>query len=287
MDLNPFEEEFTHAGVEDILTAASLAESLKEEIFTVSDSHQQVDEIDVEDNYVDIMTAPEEAGAANAEEAEEGHDAGETLDQSHPSATIFGADPQAILASVPGSVPRQVALESNSTVINSVNPPDNASASTILENISPSEENVDQDDLQSLISFSEAEDTIAGRLDEQTQDAHIHLEQSLNNSLSTSEETQADNEDCWQQNENVPPNDTVRVNEIGDFVVPEIKFFEDAIVEDDLPIQNEQSRLSLDNTFIFSLPTEQALITSPPKRQISLNEENNVNFSIKTFLTFF
>ena len=226
------------------------------------------------------MTGPEEAVAENIEQPEESQDAGGTLDQSQPSATISGADARAVLASDPESVPQHVTLEYNNTAINSVNSHDNASASAIHENVSPSEENDDQDDLQSLISFSEAEDTIACRLDEQTYDVQIPLELFLkNNSLATREETKADNENCKQPNENVTPNDTVGVNEFGDFVAPEINFFEDAVTEDDLTIQNEQPRLSLDNVVIFSLTTEQALLTSPPKRQISLNEEKNVNFS--------
>ena len=210
---------------------------------------------------------------------------GGTLDQSQVSATIFGTDSQAVLASDQGSVPQPVTLEFNNTTIDSVNSHDNASAS-LSENVSRSEENDDQDDSESLISFSEAEDTIACRLDEQIHDVQIPLELFLkNNSLATREETKAYNDNCKQPNENVTPNDTVGVNEFGDFVAPEIKFFEDAVTEDDLTRQNEQPRLSLDNVVIFSLPTEQGLLSSPPKRQISLNEEKNVNFSLKTFLT--
>ena len=281
-DSSPVEEEFTHGSVEDILTAAALAESLKEEIFIGSDSHQQVDEIHVEDEDVEIMMIPDEAVTGNVEVAE-GQDEEKTRDEPQPPAKFFRAVSQ---SSFQGSVHRQINLEYNNAIINSVNFLDNASASTIPENVFPSEKNDDQDDWESLISFSEAEDTIAGRLDGQTHDRQIPLEQSLNsNSLVTSKEIRTENEVCSQPNENVTPNDTVGINEMGECVAREIKVFEDAITEDDLPIQNEQPRLSLDSTVIFSLPAEQALITSPPKRQVSLNKENNVNFSFKTLLT--
>ena len=216
---------------------------------------------------MDIMTIPQEAVTPNVEVPEECQVAGE---QTQLTSTIFGTDPQ---AQVQGSVLRQVPLEIT-----------NANADTTFKTIPCSEENANRDDSESLISFSEAEDTITGPLDEQTHHAQIPLGQPLNNNtLATSEESAYD-ELCRQQGENVTPNDIVGVNPMGEFVAPEIKFFKDAITEDDLAIQNEQPRLSLDNTVIFSLPTEQGLITSPPKRQISINEENNVNIFL-TFLT--
>lgn len=272
---NPVEE-FTQESVEDILTAAALAESLKEEIFIISDSHQQVDEIQVEDEDVEIMMIHEEAATENVEVAE-GQDE-KTSDEPQPSAKFFGAASQ---TSPQGSVHQQISLEYNSTIIDSVNFLDNASASTIPENVFPSEKNDDQDDWESLISFSEAEDTVASRLDEQTHDMQIPLEQSLNNNvLVANKEIRTENEVCSQPNENFTSNDTIGVNEMGECVAREIKMFEDAVTEDVLPVQNEP-RLSLDSTVIFSLPAEQALVTSPPKRQISLNEKSNVSFSFK------
>jgi len=284
-DPNPVEEEFTQASIENILTAAALAESLKEEIFIVSDGRND-DNVGEEDE--NIITFPEEIVLETVEDAEEVQDAEEKLDRSQPYAPILDTNPRPIFASDQESVSQYVMLEQDNAVKNSIDSvsPDDAITDIIPQHNSTTEENTDQDDVESLISFSEAEDTIASGPEERIGDVQIPLGEALQDALMASNEEAEGKVDIRSQpNEYITPNDTVGVNEMGDFVAPEINFFEDAITEDNRSIRNEQPRLALDNLVIFSLPTKQARITSPPKRQISLNEQNNVKFPVTTSLT--
>jgi hypothetical protein len=57
-----------------------------------------------------------------------------------------------------------------------------------------------------------------------------------------------------------------------------INIFQDVISEDDILTKVPSARQSLDNnSVIFSFPTEQALITSPPKRPLSTSTQDNVS----------
>jgi len=256
----PVEEEITHGSIEDILTAAALAESMKQEIFTVAednfDNHQ--DDIDSESEDVDVTTVPEDsyvqvAFAINSAPAD------------HPQ-EMCEIGPRQALPDFPTKAENVVEQENSAA-----EPPPLSMTVTYdaLEIRSHSKLDDDQDGNESLISFSEADDTI--EIHDKTNVAQKSFEQT--------KQTEAGEEPVGHEtpsDKNITPNDTVGINEMGDFVTPEINFFEDTIMENKGVPQTANERLSLDNTAIFSFPANQTLVTSPPKRQITaLNEPNN------------
>ena len=132
---------------------------------------------------------------------------------------------------------------------------------------------VADDDWQSLISFSEADDTTADNNFEAEFDRQIPLEPEVKDTSQDPDAQTMDADemrlDSQPSNEQPSPRTTVGINEMGQFVAGEIKLFEDCIDTDDIPVPKGNSRESLDNTITFSFPAEQALITSPPKRHLS------------------
>lgn len=247
---------------------------MKEEIFLAEENNENPGQPDSEEKDVDIMALEEGAIGASAKEDEEIQDSVEHISQLQTKTNLESMDEIIVLDN---NLPAIAIAEVNDTAVNSVTltEPVNAVPSTTMEYQSRPQIG-DDEDWESLISFSEAEDTTPDQdLDDQTHDMQMPVGQSIKSAL----EAMADDEEFSSRlNENVTPNYTVGINEIGQFVVPEINFFEDAINSSGLPLQNDWPRLSLDNTVIVSFPLEQALIPSPPKRQIpSVKQQDNVS----------
>jgi hypothetical protein len=169
-----------------------------------------------------------------------------------------------------------VVQDSVVAIIPSQGPTDEMDANAKTTTISPIEFEAlvedDQDDWESLISYSEAEDNTVDQLSVQA--PHI----SSDGEILPTDETEEMNDRPV-----VPsPIDTVGLDEIGQFVAPQINFFEDPSERDQPTVQ---TRLSLDSTTILSFSTHQNLVTSPPKRQSSaLDQLDNVppSFPIST-----
>lgn len=253
------EDEVTHGSIEDILTAAALAESMKEEIFISEDADVTMDE---DDEDVDITTLP-------------GGDADETRKEDQPAVTESEDEPK---DSDIISAPELHLGNTTQGPHDIVETDDNASGTVLLQSQNEAHTTVDttapikseipieddQDEWESLISYSEAEDNT---IDHTT----------ANDRGASSEQDTLPAGDVEETNvlPVVPsPNDTIGIDEMGQFAAPLFNFFEDPS-EPDQPVV--QTRLSLDNTAILPFPTEQNLVTSPPKRQISaLNQLDNV-----------
>jgi len=247
------EEEVTHGSIEDILTAAALAESMKEEIFTVDEDTEVT--MAEEDEDVDIMTLPGGLIEENQMPTRESVDEPQHPMTASPAKTTLEnvmEGPQDILEQDKNSV--EVPF-----IQSQIEKDDNAETTTPIEAKTLVDD--DQDDWESLISYSEAEDNT---VDQPTvPDQHISSEGAM---LLTG--------DIGEMNNNLPsPSHTIGLNETGQFVAPQIKFFEDS--DADQPLV--QTRLSLDSTKILSFSTQQNLVTSLQKRQIStLNQPDNV-----------
>lgn len=253
------EDEVTHGSIEDILSAAAVAESMKEEIFIVEDADVTMDE---EDEDIDITTLP-------------GGEADEIMKEDHPAVTESEDEPKdSDIISVPElhfenttQGPHEI-VETDDNASGAVPLRSQNEEQTIVETTAPIESEIliedDQDEWESLISYSEAEED----------DTIEHP--TANDRGTSSEQETLPAGDVEETNEHpmIPsPNNTVGIDEMGQFAAPQFNFFEDP-PEPDQPVQ---TRLSLDNTAILSFPTEQNLVTSPPKRQISaLNQLDNV-----------
>jgi hypothetical protein len=256
------EEEVTHGSIEDILTAAALAESMKEEIFIVDEDDVAMAE---EDEDVDIMTLP---GRMLDEGIEENQvPVTKSVDESQYAVTASPA--KSILENVT-ETPRVIVAHNSLDVaiIPSQGPTDEIDAKAKTATTAPIEAEAlvedDQEDWESLISYSEAGDNTVDQSSVQAQ--YI----SLDGEILPTDETE-------EMNDNpivLSPIDTVDLDEIGQFVSPAINFFEDPSETDQPTVQ---TRLSLDSTTILSFSTHQNLVTSPPKRQSSaLDQLDNV-----------
>src|SRR5271154_1357194 len=150
------EEEATHGSIEDILTAAALAESMKEEIFIVDEDVNVT--IAEEDEDVDIMALP---GRMPDERIEENQVlVTESVDESQYPMTASPA--KSILEDVTETRQEIVAQDSVVVIFPSQGPTDEMDANAKTTTTAPIEAETpvedDQDDWESLISYSEAED---------------------------------------------------------------------------------------------------------------------------------
>jgi hypothetical protein len=254
---------------------------LKEEIFIVEDNDDHLGECESEEEDVDIMTLPEETISEGVEGVGEVRQSKELVEhvesESHIEQVVDVTISEQNFSAIQPDM-KEKDIITDSAILTS---PVNAIATAKKEDQSRQEMD-DDEDWESLISFSEAENSATeGDLGDQTRNVQILAGHSAKDAQETiiSEEVYATEEIAGQLLESITPNDTVGTNEIGQFVTPEINFFEDTITTDDLPTQNDNKTLSHDNTIMFCVSTEQALITSPPKRQISsLNQQDNVSF---------
>jgi hypothetical protein len=253
---------------------------LKEEIFIVEDNDGHLGECESEEEDVDIMTLPEEIISEGVKGAGEVRPSEELVEHVESEGRIqlvvdVTISDQNFSAIQPDTKEKDNVMGS-ATSTSPVNPIVTAK----IED--QSRQQMDDEDWESLISFSEAENSATeGDIDDQTKNVQILVGQDAQKII-ISEEVYAAEEIASQSLESITQSDTVGINEIGQFVTPEINFFEDAITTDDLPTQSDNKALSHDNTVIFCVSTEQALITSTPKRQISsLNQQDNVSLNSK------
>jgi hypothetical protein len=235
----PSVEEVTHGSIEDILTAAALAESFQDEIFITEDA--PAPDVDQEDEEVDIMNVMEDM----------------VLEPSvHPLvSTMERQESTAPSASIEDEVVAEVA---------EMNPVDELGIDKAA---------VDDFDAESLISYSEAEITVEASKQEGTQDLQIPSGHSANDAIvSFVEKAIEEVESTVHLTEMVTPAETVGINETGQFTSPAINIFEDQVNSDN----PSNPRQPLDHSVIFSFSATQIVIPSPPKRQISDNQENSV-----------
>jgi hypothetical protein len=275
----PAEEEFVHEGIENILTAAALAESMKEEIFMeevmAPISAKDDDDSDVD---VDIMTVDDEAIIKEV-----------IMEEADTMVSLAEKDEQA------KSPPDDVSLAQENTdrdmseipydVTNSEDAPSfdfSQSLAGIETNVAEHQEQIPNhqmtvvdDDWESLISFSEADDTIGveniNAEEDNVQNPMEPSGQEAEQNMGTSKTELS----SLPSEEKPTPAATVGINEVGEFVSAEIKFFEDAVETDEVPVQNGNPRESLGNNVTFSVPPEQALIKSPPKRHLSSSSQQD------------
>lgn len=264
-------EDTTHGSIEDILTAAALAESMKEEIFTVvqEDPTKWTTEgtaSESEEEDVDIMTIEEvvvETKETNGLMIIVETDESEEVTEAESLTTNL----------------REPAIEE------SVIP---QTAEENLKIITPEEESPKQDqddtlDLESLLTLSEATDY---NIEEHTQDIQIPVGQSVKDALDelSSETVNSDEEFSTVitklDHPASAPSDTVSLTQVGGFVAPQFTFFQDAVVD------TGRKRKSLDPTTVFDMPAEPPINPSPLKLQ-SQEFENvlSLSFSCQIWLT--
>ena len=263
-------EDTTHGSIEDILTAAALAESMKEEIFTVVEedptkSTTEGTASESEEEDVDIMTIEE--GVVETKETNE-------------LITVVETDePEEVTAAESLTTNlREPAIEE------SIIPP---TAEENLKTTAPGEESQKQDqddtlDLESLLTLSEATDY---NIEEQTQDIQIPVGQSIKDALDelSSETINSDEEFSTVitklDHPASAPSDSVGFNQVGQFVVPQFTLFQDVV-------DTGRKRKSLDPTTVFEIPVEPPINPSPLKLQ-SQEFENvlSLSFSCQIWLT--
>lgn len=258
------EEDLTHGGIENILTAAALAESMKEELFTetenavVSDKDRSHPE-DEQPPTLESMHDDAFAKGSGTEESNEG-----TVEQDGKTNDIQDL-PQ---VSEPFTIPQDneivdrenTDLESSSSLLGrSIEVP------TVVDVQSDEVEEGMDVDWEDLISYSEIDETKELAFDNIELDSNELLLEPTDSRLDTKVSIAGSTAGA-----------TNGLDEMGEIVSTEMAIFEDIPEEKDLPVTQE--RQSLDNQVIFSIPPEKDLISSPPKRQISLlYEQENVH----------
>jgi hypothetical protein len=258
----PPEEMLSYGTIEDILTAAALAESVKEEIEIFSNPSKEevegmnlAEEENEEEVEVNIMTVEDE-------------DCGTVTEvQIH---ELMQESTQCI---APEEQIQEKAIE-ETTVGEAVDQPMEGSAEREVSNmeedaipqrpLDTNEMHITDNDLESLISFSEADDTIdVGKMDRSI--ASIPTKEAT---IDGTVEFAAE-EIPVSLDERLTPNASVGVNEMGEFVAPDINIFVDPVSIQENKPQSETVRLSMDTNVIFKFSLDQDIIKSPPKRQTS------------------
>jgi len=246
--LHPIEEEVTNGSIEDILTAAALAESFQDEIFITEDVQVPVFQPDEEDVAVDIMTATEDT-------VDERSEAPTELSRVIQNQETPVGSPRPTSASVDDAVEEFV----------QINPVDNG---LIIDE--PAE--MEDDDSESLISYSEAEVTVETATLEDIQHVNDPLAHSVTVAIDNFVQITSEEAEMTALPNFVASADTVGIDETGQFTAPAIHILEDQVPSDNLPML----RQSLDHSVLFSVSTEQIIFPSPPKRQLSICHEDNV-----------
>lgn len=260
------QEEVVHGGIENILTAAALAESMKDELFMeMEDSMIPDEEIQPgDDELLHSETVPDAFVGADSMD-------GANVDAAEQEATHGIEDSLQISES-------EKRLE-GPTVESSLSPsitPSHAELQEITETVSilAIENGVNNDDdWESLISFSEADETREFKMNTNAPDS---------NEMSLGQPAKAIVVEADAPDAITDADIMTCLDERGEFVSPKIAIFQDGTGQEDAVISRHRGRESLDNQVIFSLPTEKTLFGSPPKRQISsLDEQENVLNSLK------
>lgn len=264
----PPEEILPQGTIEDILTAAALAESMKDEIFNSAVGRHSTDvnpeqEEDDQDVEIDIITVDEKQI--------------QEIQESIPEENVYLPDFQVI-----AEIEKADAEQHEDTLKSETCLSNNAVEQLVVvggqvdeaprgeENAPPIEDN-QVDDLDSLISFSEAEDNDAQDLNEQ--ESHtVNLDE-----LQGEENFQPLEHSTASTEPNETPAVTVGVNEIGEFIAASVEVFEDAAPAEEDTTRKDVNRLSMDGNVIFKFAFDQTIVRSPPKRHISaLSEQDDV-----------
>lgn len=250
-DLQAVGEEVPHGSIEDILTAAALAESFQDEIFPTEHDQATAVEFEEEDVEVDIMTIVEDTEQEWTELTTESASAGENQETTHRTLLELGA-------SIDAESVEECAL---------VNHVDNEPA---IDEPTEAEDH----DTDSLVSYSEAEVTVEVSVHEEIEGFQVPLGHSVNHA--NENVMQEDCNEVAPSTDTLTPADTVGIDETGQFTSGAIAFFEDKAIPDNIP----NPRHSLDHSVIFSFAAEQIVVPSPPKRLIPASHEDIVNYSI-------
>jgi hypothetical protein len=264
------EDGFEGGSIEDVLTAAALAESLKDELFSAVDEGEGTTVVEKD---VSERIAPGEAVTIQRELTTI---VNSVLD------TSTAQNEQLEFKSTP-NLPdiRDAAIDNETTAMNSA-PSVYQEDTTIIGDEGHAEGEQDEiPDWDSLISFSEADDTAL--LDaEPAHDMQIPLGPSIKYATEemNSQEMDADEDLSVTVPHQYAVNTVPTLDGLdgtGRVVDKDIQIFEDAPM-DDIHVQTASARQSLDNnSVIFSFPKEQTLVTSPPKRPVSeFNQQDNV-----------
>ena len=229
------------------------------------------DEQGFEDEYVDIMTLPEAV-------SESAKDITNSREQPQDIAVMENTDEIMSLNQSSSETPCNIE-EGKILVLDLLISKPPVDTVTTTNTTNDSSQIYRDQDLESLISFSEADDiTVDQDLEVQVETTQVSIEQASQDTAIASEEPDVEGKVSSQATENITPSDSVGINEIGQFVTPEINIFEDPTATDESSAKNNQT---LDGSVIFCFSAQQALITSPPKRQIFSQE--NVLFTSRNY----
>lgn len=279
-----FDEELAHRSIQDILTAAALAETLKNEIiFAASfegNGYEASNFIYVEE---DAETPTSTSNVDHRSVTKIGnHDTLETLEPDEsPQRPNIDPLPEESTPSlgVTSIISEEDVDNKIGTVVSSL-----GSSHTGLISRPASSDGVltkellnEDGDHQDLISVTQVGDMIGERNNgDLSYDMQITLGQSVDDDVEELENTESGFIPCHNSSgiEDALSNETVRVDERGQYAVPEIRFYKDTTP--DLLQQAEEVGVSQATT-IFSFPSGQFLISSPKKRPICLAEQNDVS----------
>lgn len=270
-DKNPADQDVLHKAIEDVLAVPAVVESASDLTAIVDDINIGLnDDHDSKEEGVDIMTIAADTHRETPTEAndEENSCPESRSDKAQQLATSISTEQEIIPSSsefqtnkVDFVFPEAEATLVPLTIANSLQP---------QPQLDQEKQNGD-DDLESLISYSEADDTtISSNVSERTPDMQVPSRESVQDVRDIVIWNKINAKEMLRRSiKNATPNDTIDDNENGQSVVSEIRLFKDTDVEDDLGSYNETKGLCLNDI-------EQAHITSPPKRQISFNQNDNV-----------
>jgi hypothetical protein len=260
-------EDLDHGRIEDILIAAAMAESVKEELLSVVDEKVDTtapEEIPAEQVAPEVQEVlPETVPVNNAivqEEDNAPHEQSQSLTEQTPPQLPVDID---------------IANESGSNIPPA--PVETECPAVTDEEQHPMFQETDIPDWESLISYSEADD-ITTRLDdmEPTHDMQIPLGVSIRDVMEDMTNQDIDvNEDFSVF---VPQINTIKPAaidplDIGNHFVKDTNFFEDVAQADNIPSKSPRKRKSLDShSVIFSFTGDRDFATSAPERP--LDEEN-------------
>ena len=256
------EEEAAQGGVEDILTAAALAESMKEELFT-----------ETEDDVLSALPA-EEADLINEAllftESVSGNtnvsDFAAELARPQLDDRNDIQDPMQISESTNLSHSNEKESSPSPSIspfpIESQEAAENAPAPAIEDRA------IADDDWESLISFSEVDETRELTMDTTALDS--------NEDMSVLENTGTRMIDGQGSEVVMTGEVTGCLDEAEGFGPSKILIFHDPSDPEGATSSRIHGRESLDNQVIFSIPSKKETTGSPPKRQIALDEQENV-----------
>ena len=260
----PLEEDLAHGGIEGILTAAALAESMKEELFAETENVVIPDKDGScsEDEQLPATDSMHEDALVTGIRTEESKEATELDTETNNTQAL----PQ---------ISKPVTIPQNTETVDSGNPELESSFSlpvqssefpTIVDVQTNEVEQEMDDDWEDLITYSEIDETKEFGLDDKEQESkEILVGESTNSRL--------DREDS---NAVLTAGTTNGLDEMEEIVSSKITIFEELPEAKNLPVTQE--RESLSSQVIFSIPQEKDLISSPPKRQISSSyEQENVH----------